>query len=130
MEININRILTELEIIFNVAGSIPLTNVASGAVRAIASVGHLAIAGTFTTGGIVGLGVTRAAETMRLIKTMSSSEESTAYYVTKNSSEHMLHSSLNIIRGVGEVLLGWTIVPLVYQIASENRFAPIVKYSK
>lgn len=116
----INKIFTDIEKFFNIAASIPIVAIFSSLLRNTASKIQM------IAGAIIGLA--------GLIAQIVSPSTRKWEEVARQGGEQLLHGVLNSIRAFGELLLATTIVgsliPLVYQMNCENKFAPIIKYSE
>ena len=116
---NINENLTQIETGFNVAGSIPIVAIFSGPLRvACAKI-------QFIAGGILGVA--------GFVGQLVGSNERKWEIVASHGVENMIHGSFNVLRGVSEFIIGLTAIGplglLFGQMISNNRFAPIIKYT-
>ncbi len=116
---SINKLATETERFFNIMDSVPALAIPCSAVRTALAVGQFATASFSTAAGTVG---SLVAPDFFLCKNAK-----------KHGPEHMYHGALNVIRGVGELLLGFTGIGsgilFIYQLCSGRNFAPIVAYA-
>lgn len=114
----IDQVCTRVEKFFNVADSIPLVAIVSSPFRiAVAKVQMMAAI-------ILGL--------FSFLGQMIQSKEKKWEHLTTKCFEHFIHSVLNVLRGVGEILLSALIIGsgalFLYQFTSKNKFEPIIKY--
>jgi len=116
----INKTLTKVETGFNLAGSIPIVAIFSGAFRmTLAKI-------QFIFGAIIGF--------IGLIGQMIHNGSKKMEELMKTGERHLVHGALNWGRGLGESLIGLTLIGSAVlgaiQMGSKNKFAPIVKYDK
>ncbi len=110
----VNKILNDLETGCNILDALPVIGTFSAALRVGAGKVQFAVGACSTFVGLVGL--------------CSGNNQTEWKSVIRLGSEQMLHGCLNIIRGVGTLLLasvGLNFV-LLAQVLRENRFAPVV----
>ena len=118
MEVSKN--FTSIEKGFNIAGSIPIVAIFSGALRTLVSQVQI------VASVVIGL--------LSLIGKMVRPNDQMWGELANKSLENLIHGGLNWLRGLGEFLLGLTffgpLIPLTIQSASKNKFEPIYKYSE
>ncbi len=116
----INETFTDMEKVFNIAGSLPVVAIFSSGLRLAAA--KIQIAASVVIGGF---------SLLSLVVSHFSKKWEDVFLL---AGEHLLHGILNLIRASGELLAGFTVIGslvfLAYQLLSENRFEPIIKYSK
>lgn len=114
MELNKN--ISEIERKFNIAGSIPLVSILSGQVRYMAGIVQTVAGVSFSLLGYVA----------QLVRP----KEQKWAGVTRMGVEHMLHGPMNVMRGLGEALIGATLIfPVALGISQiPSGFKPIVPY--
>lgn len=116
----LNNHLTKAEEFFNVAGGVPIVAIVSGALRSLAGAVQAFVGMIFGFIGLVG---------------MFFNPQNRKWEQMANSGfENFGHGGMNFFRGIGEYLLGLTIVGsialFVCQGASPNKFQPIIKYDQ
>lgn len=116
----LNENLTAIETYFNIAGGIPLVGILSGGLRIVAGKVQL-------VAGIV----------LAFAKSNSEKHQDpkkrTYEDWSKEGPHYIKHGVLNILRGIGEVVIGETIVGSLFLLAIQmltNQFAPVVPYKK
>jgi hypothetical protein len=121
-----NKIATKTEVAFNIAGSLPVISIASGALR-------MAIGKTQLVAGLVLFfaGTCLSSNSHNLPKNFSRAQLNRA---TRLGNEHVKHGALNLIRGAGEFSLGVSTMGLgnlaLFALQTKNKFQPIYGYAK
>jgi hypothetical protein len=115
MYYKVNRLLTDVETLANIADAIPVVGIFSSAVRIGAGKVQLAVGACIT---FVGLLDCLCGNNRR--------------HVVQLGCDQVLHGFLNIIRGIGTFLLAGTGLNFVLaaQVFKKDHFAPVIQYGK
>lgn len=115
----LNRAFTSVERSFNVAASIPVVGIFSSMARATVAQVQVVAGVALAAVGLVG-------------RIFSSSE--TTKRLTEKGVTHIVQGALNVVRAVGEFILGCTFIGsfalLAVQSSRQERFEPFVSYDK
>ncbi len=126
---SINKACTVVETGFNVAESFPIISFFSGVVRVKLGVIQ-AVAGSATSlVGLIGQGIEHCKRSPNKETILSLKK------ITKYGSEHTIHGALNIIRGLGAAVLGYTTLGfanlftfLPFNLTRTPKFSPVYAY--
>ncbi len=115
----VNNDVANVEKFFNKAGSVPLLAITSAALRVILAKIQFVAGALFAAIGAIGHRCTQSEKWAQM---------------RSQGLTHMKHGPLNLLRGLGELLLGVTLVgsliPLAVQLNRKNGFAPVCQYGK
>ena len=118
MNTTIANTFTNIEKGFNIAGSIPVVSLFSGAIRAIAGKIQGIVGALFSALGLASYMITNDSKWIPLINL---------------GSEFIIHGALNVLRGLGEAMLCATtlvgnVMLLVPNMSKEDMFSPYFEY--
>ncbi|MBA2728915.1 MAG: hypothetical protein H0U49_12175 [Parachlamydiaceae bacterium] len=118
MFVETNRVLTDIEIGFNKADAIPIVGVFSSALRIAAGKVQFTAGVCITFTGLIG--------------SISGNNNYAWRSVVQLGCDQMIHGCLNVIRGVGTLLLASTGLNflLLAQAFRPEGFAPVVQYGR
>ncbi len=118
LNMNLNKIFTDVERGFNIVDSIPVVAIFTSPIRVVAAKVQMLLSGIIALIGF-------AAQ-------VSGLQEKKWKIVTQQGGDLFLHGALNLVRGLGELFLAYTVIGslalFVYQSVSVKQFAPIVSY--
>jgi hypothetical protein len=118
MFLEVNRVLTDVETGVNIIDAIPVAGVFSSALRIGAGKTQFAVGALISFVGLFG--------------SLSGNNKHAWKNVVQLGCDQMFHGVLNIVRGVGTLLLAATGLNFVLaaQVFRKEGFAPVVQYGK
>ncbi len=130
----VNRRLTNLEAGFNIAGSIPVVGIVSGATRAALAKVQIIVGASLFIRGTFGAYCARDKKILGVPATQRThcgKDKEHWNAVASFGAEQTIHGALNIFRGYNEFYLscyGANIGLGIWQIFRDKGFAPVVSY--